>query len=181
MVKGPKKSTKDFKHKLELEYMRSCIIFGKKYAAAKAYFEANGLRLGESKFYELKSEVKSSKASQDWFAKEAIWVIEDDHKLSVERIRMLEDRLMAEFEQVSATNFYTYINEGTEEQQLIKDKSHDANLLLRIIAQFQALQETKNKMYSATPLVQEIMEIQKRHEQESELGYVTNKGITNTV
>ena len=161
--------------------MRTCLIFGKHFQAAKQYFKANGLNLGETKFYDLKNELQSPKASEDWFSKEAIWVIQDDHKLSVERIRMLEDRLMEEFQQVASTSFYTYMNEGEEQKQLIQNEAHDAQLLLRIIAQFQSLQETKNKMYSATPLVQEIMEIQKRQEQEIELSYVTNKRNRNPV
>ncbi len=79
---------------------------------------------------------------------------------------MMEDRLLQEFEQLAATSYYKYINEGTDQQELIRNKTHDYSALLRVISQFQSLQETKTKMFSATPLVQEVMEVHARQEEE---------------
>jgi len=77
---------------------------------------------------------------------------------------MMEDRLLQEFEQLAATSFYKYINQGKPEQELIRNKAHDYSALIRVISQFQSLQETKTKMFSATPLVQEVMEVHARQE-----------------
>lgn len=164
----PKKETKaTLKHKLKLELMRTCKIYGKNYEETKAYFQLKGFEIGETTFTDLRTELKTRNAAEGWFSNEALFVIEEDHQLSVERIRLMEDRLLQEFEQLAATNYYTYINQGTEEQALIRNKVHDVNALLRVIAQFQSLQETKTKMFSATPLVQEIMEVHARQEEEA--------------
>jgi len=166
--KRNKESKAALKHKLKLELMRTCVIYGKSYEESKAYFQLKGFELGETVFTELRKELKSRNQAEGWFSNEALYVIEEDHQLSVERIRLMENRLLQEFEQLAATNYYTYINQGTDQQQLVRNKVHDVNALLRIIAQFQSLQETKTKMFSATPLVQEIMEVHARQEEESQ-------------
>jgi len=156
-------------HELKLALMRDCQIYGKDFENTKLYFNSKGYTLGSTQFTNLRNELKDTKTNSEWFTKEALYAIEDDHKLSVERIRMMENRLLAEFEQVSATNYYKYLNAGTKKQEIIKNKVHDSHLFLRIIAQFQSLQETKTKMFSATPLVQEMMEVASRREQEDEV------------
>ena len=164
-----KKETKgSLKHKLKLELMRNCMIYGKNYEETKSYFQLKGYEIGETTFTDLRVELKSRRSAQGWFSNEALYVIEEDHQLSVERIRLMENRLLQEFEQLAATNYYKYINQGKEEQELVRNKAHDVNALLRVIAQFQSLQETKTKMFSATPLVQEIMEVHARQEEESQ-------------
>ena len=169
----PKPDNKaQLKHKLKLELMRTCMIYGKSYEESKAYFKLKGYELGETTFVDLRTELKSHRNAAGWFSNEALFVIEEDHQLSVERIRLMEDRLLQEFEQLSATNYYTYINQGTEQQQLVRNKIHDVNALLRVIAQFQSLQETKTKMFSATPLVQEIMEVHAQQEEEQSKGKI---------
>ena len=187
-VKPRKQATKhgnmtkvQIEHQYKLALMRDCKIYGKLYEESKMYFESKGFTLGESQFTELRKELKSADNAEQWFSKEALFVIEEDHMLSVERIRMMEDRLLKEFEQVAATNFYTYLNAETKQQEIIRNKAHDAHLLLRIIAQFQSLQETKTKMFSATPLVQELMEVHRQQEQEQNTPppVKTEKEITN--
>ena len=153
-------------HAYKLSIMRECQIYGKSYEECKMYFESKGFTLGESQFFELRKELKSADNAREWFSKEALFVIEDDHMLSVQRIRMMEDRLLKEFEQVAATNFYKYLNAGSEEQEIIRNKAHDGHFLLRIIGEFRALQEIKTKMFSATPLVQELMEVHRRQDVE---------------
>lgn len=164
--KSKRKNKATITHQLKLELMRTCKIYGKSFEESKAYFKLKGYELGETTFTDLRTELKSHDSAKGWFSNEALFVIEEDHQLSVERIRMMEDRLLQEFEQLAATSYYKYINEGTDEQQLIKNKAHDVHALLRVISQFQSLQETKTKMFSATPLVQEVMEVHARQEDE---------------
>lgn len=153
-------------HAYKLSLMRDCQIYGKLLEASKLYFESKGFTLGHTQFTNLKNELKSADNAKAWFSKEALFVIEEDHMLSVERIRMMEDRLLQEFEQVAATNFYKYLNAGTKEQEVIRNKAHDGQFMLRLIAEFRALQEIKTKMFSATPFVQELMEVHRMHEEE---------------
>ena len=133
----PKKETKgSLKHKLKLELMRTCKIYGKNFEESKSYFKLKGFELGETTFTDLRNELKSRNQAEGWFSNEALYVIEEDHQLSVERIRMMENRLLQEFEQLAATNYYTYVNQNTPQQALVRNKVHDVNALLRIIAQF---------------------------------------------
>jgi len=147
--------------------MRDCQIYGKSLEDSKLYFNSKGYSLSKSQATKLKKELKSVKNSKEWFSKEALFVIEDDHKLSVERIRVMEDRLMQEYEQVSSTSFYNNWDIQNPNQELTINKNHDANLLLKIIAQFQSLQESKTKMFSATPMVQELMAVHAQQEEEA--------------
>ena len=166
--KNPKNKN-DLKKEAKLALMQVCIIYGKSYAASAAFFQSRGFELGETKYTELRNELLNRNNAKDWFSKEALFVIEQDHMLSVQRIKILEDRLMQEFEHVASTNFYKYLNAGTDEQELVRNKAHDANVLMRIIAQYQSLQETKTKMMSATPLVQEMMEVHAMRENEENI------------
>ncbi len=172
-IKSVHSKTTHIKHQHKLSLMRDCQIYGKSYEASKAYFNSKGYSLSISQFTNLRNELKTTKTAREWFSKEALYVMEDDHILSVDRIRMMEDRLLTEFEQVSATNFYRYINAGTDEQEIIRNKAHDGKFLLRIISQFESLQETKAKMFSATPLLQELMEVHRRQEDESQRQHFT--------
>jgi hypothetical protein len=146
--------------------MRTCKIYGKSYEETKTYFKLKGFELSETTFTDLRTELKSRNAAEGWFSNEALYVIEEDHQLSVERIRLMEDRLLQEFEQLAATNYYKYVNQGKPEQELVRNNAHDTHALIRVIAQFQSLQETKTKMFSATPLVQEVMEVHAQQEEE---------------
>lgn len=154
------------KHKNKLLLMRDSQIYGQSLKESQKYFQSHGYTLSKSQATKLKRELKEVHYGKDWFSKEALYHIEEDHKLSVERIRMMEDRLMREFEQVASTSFYIYSNSNGKEQQTLRNEAHDSNLLLHIIAQFQSLQETKTKMFNATPMVQELMEVHARQEEE---------------
>ncbi len=175
--KSERKSKAQLKRELKLELMRTCMIYGKSYEESKAYFKLKGFELGETVFTELRKELKSRKAAEGWFSNEALFVIEEDHQLSVERIRLLENQLLKEFEQLSATNYYKYINEGQPNQALSKNPLHDLHGLLRVTAEFRAIQEIKNKMFSATPLVQELMEVHARQEEEDSKTIIPEKKL----
>ncbi len=162
-------SKRQVEHQLKLEWMRSCMIYGKSYEECELYFKSKGFKLGRTQFTDLRNELKSAKNAKEWFSKEALFVIEEDHMLSVERIRMLEDRLMLEFEQVSSTPFYSNWDTAKSPQKLTRNKNHDGNFMLRLIAEFRAHEETKTKMFSATPLVQELMEVHRRQEENEKL------------
>ncbi len=155
---------RQLEHQYKLSLMRDCQIYGKSLEDSKLYFNSKGYSLSKSQSTELKKELKSSKMAKNWFSKEALFVIEEDHMLSVERIRMMEDRLMEEFEQVSSTSFYNNWDITKPNQKLTRNKNHDADLLIKIIAQFESLQLTKTKMFSCTPMVQEMLEAHRRQE-----------------
>jgi len=159
----------EYLHKYKLSLMRECIICGKSFRETQIFFKSRGISLSQSQYTRLKNELKSAKYAKNWFREEALYVIEQDHMLSVECIRMMEDRLMQEFEQVSSTSFYNNWDITKPNQKLTRNKNHDADLLLKIIAQFQSLQETKTKMFGATPLVQELMEVHRREEDEANM------------
>ena len=159
----------EYLHKYKLSLMRECIIYGKSFKEAQILFKSRGMPLSQSQYTRLKQELMSAKLAKNWFSKEALFVIEEDHMPSVERIRALENRLMQEFEQVSSTPFYSNWDTAKSPQKLTRNKNHDGNFMLRLIAEFRAIQETKSKMFSATPLVQELMEVHRRQEENEKL------------
>lgn len=144
-------SKREITHGLKLEWMRSCVMFGKTFAQTVIYFKSKGFNLAPTQNTELRNELKSSKQSVNWFSKEALYVIEDDHKLSVERIRWMEDTLI---------NQYAI---------LVDEKDPDIHLMDKLVARFESLQMTKTKMFSATPMVQEMMEVHRMQEEESNI------------
>jgi len=157
-------SKPELEHQYKISLMRECQIYGKSFKESKEYFKTKGYTLSRTQFTNLRNELKSRKSAKNWFSKEALYVIEEDHMLSVERIRMMEDRLMQEFEQVSSTSFYNNYDIKKPNQELTRNKNHDADLLLKITAQFESLQLTKTKLFSATPMVQEMLEAHRRQE-----------------
>jgi len=155
----------EYLHKYKLSLMRECIIYGKSFKETQIFFKSRGVSLSQSQYTRLKQELMSAKLAKNWFSKEALFVIEEDHQLSVERIRMIEDRLMQEFEQVASTSFYNNWDIKKPNQKLTINKNHDGNYMLKLITVFMALQEIKTKMFGATPLVQELMDVHRQQEE----------------
>lgn len=155
-------------HQKKLEIMRTCHIFRKSVDETIEYFQKRGYSISARTCARLKAELLAENYAEMWFSRDALEEIEKDHMLSWATIKMMEDRLVKEFEQVSSTPFYDYINEGTDKQKLVRNKSHDSDLMIRLVAQFESLQNTKTKMASATPLVAEVMEIHRRQTRENE-------------
>jgi len=122
--------------------MRDCQIYGKSLEDSKLYFNSKGYSLSQSQFTKLKKELKSSKFAENWFTKEALFFIEEDHMLSVERIRRMEDKIYQDFWEAD-----------------------DVEIRLKTMTQFESIQNTKTKMFGATAMVQELMEVHRQHEE----------------
>jgi hypothetical protein len=150
--KGPKAPSRSLKavltkteleHQYKLGLMRDCQIYGKSLKECKIYFAGKGYSLSKTQFTGLRNELKSQKSAKNWFSREALYVIEEDHMISVETGRAMVTDLVNEY--WSATE--------------LDDK-------LSIVARWESLQVTLTKMFSATPMVQELMEVHRRQEQE---------------
>ncbi|MCH7561921.1 MAG: hypothetical protein IIC67_11285 [Thaumarchaeota archaeon] len=162
------KNKKELTHEVKLSLMRDCKIYGKSFKEEQVYFKSKGYSLSQAQSTRLKQELHSPERIRNWFSKEALYVIEDDHQLSVERIRARENRLMQEWEALASTNFYKHIDPEKPELGFIRDKNHDFNALIRLSGELRAIEEIKSKMFSATPLVQELMTVHRRQEEEEE-------------
>ena len=160
------KNKKELIHDVKLSLMGDCEIYGKSFKEEQVYFKSKGYSLSQAQSTRLTQELHSPERTRNWFSKEALYVIEDDHMLPVERIRMMEDRLMQEFEHVSSTSFYNNYDITKPNQKLTRNTNHDADLFLKIIAQFESLQLTKTKLFSCTPMVQALMEVHRKEEDE---------------
>ena len=139
------KNKKELIHDVKLSLMRDCQIYGKPFKEEQVYFKSKGYSLSQAQSTRLKQELHSPERVRNWFSKEALYVIEEDHMLSVERIRSMESDLVKE-----------YWN------------TDNVNVKIRIIAQFESLQLTKTKMFSATPLVQELLQVHRQQAEEIE-------------
>ena len=156
-------------HAYKLSLMRECQIYGKLFPEAKEYFKSKGFTLGHTQFTHLRNELKSTKTAENWFSKEALYVIEEDHMLSVERLRKYEDKLVAiSNDLIKDDDFETTVKYDTDKSGAVKVRvrNYNTELYLKIISEFKSIQETKTKMFGATPLVQELMEVHRRQEEE---------------
>lgn len=156
---------KELFHELKIEYIRYCVIYNKTFKETQEFFKAKKISLSESTWRTLKLEIHNSKYAKNWFSKEALYVIEQDHMISVERIKIMDNQLFSEFITL---------------QKTFDKTPEDIALLLSIVARYQAVQETKTKMFSATPMVQEMAEIRDRRESEDELWNTPVVHITKT-
>jgi len=138
-----KNGDKKMQHPYKLSLIRDCQMYGKGYEESKKYFKSNGFTLGSTQFTDLRNELKSAKSAENWFSKEALFVMEESHMISVEAGRKMEADLVFEYW-----------------------KCDDVNKKIRIVAQWESLQMTMTKMFSATPMVQELMEVHRREEDE---------------
>ena len=165
----------ELEHAYKLGLMRDCQIYGKSYPESKAYFKSKGFTLGHSQNTELKKELKSRQTAKDWFSKEALYVIEEDHMVSVERIRLVEDKIVTQLlKLIKDDDFETTISYDKYEN-VVKIRNYNLELLDKLTVRFESLQETKTKMFSATPLVQEMMEVHEQQQNESQITIPTKK------
>lgn len=163
-------TNKQIEHQYKLSLMRECQIYGKLYAETSEYFKSKGFTLGHTQFTELRNELKSSKSAKDWFSKEALYVIEEDHMVSVERMRLFENTLVNKtLKLINDDDFETKTTFITTDSGVTsRVKNYNFELYLKSMAEFRAIQETKTKMFSATPMVQEMLEIHRRREEEEQ-------------
>jgi len=136
-------SKHELEHKYKLGLMRECQIYGKPLKECKIYFGDKGYSLSKTQFTALRNELKSRKSAKNWFSNEALFAMEESHMISVEAGRKMEADLVLEYWECE-----------------------DVNKKIRIVAQWESLQMTMTKMYSATPMVQELMEVHARQEVE---------------
>lgn len=136
-------SKTELEHKYKLGLMRECQIYGKSLKECKIYFGGKGYSLSKTQFTALRNELKSRKSAKNWFSDEALYVIEEDHMIQVETGRAIVADLVKE-----------YWSTG------------DINDKIRIASEWESLSLTMTKIYSATPMVQELMEVHSRQETE---------------
>ncbi len=136
-------SKQELEHKYKLGLMRECQIYGKSLKECKVYFGDKGYSLSKTQFTALRNELKSRKSAKNWFSNEALYVIEEDHMIQVETGRSIVADLVKEY--------WT---------------AEDLNDKLRIASEWESLTLTMTKIYSATPMVQELMEVHARQENE---------------
>ena len=174
-TKHGKMTKAEVEHAYKLALTRDCQIYGKLLPEAKIYFKSKGFTLGHTQFTALRNELKSSKTAKDWFSKEALYIIEEDHMISVERIRTIENKLVNELHKIIKEDKFETDIVYDKYENVVKIRNYNMELLIKLTAQFQSLQETKTKMYSATPMVQEMMEVHRRQEEESQAPPISAK------
>ena len=127
-----KNGDKKIKHPYKLSLMRDCQMYGKGYEESKKYFKSNGFTLGSTQFTDLRNELKSAKSAKNWFSKEALYVIEYDHMLSVERIRSIESIIVAQIHKLMGEgDFDTKVHFDTTDKG-VKQRIENYNLELLI-------------------------------------------------
>ena len=139
-TKHGKMTKPEVEHAYKLALTRDCQIYGKLLPEAKIYFKSKGFTLGHTQFTALRNELKSTKTAKDWFSKEALYIIEEDHMISVERIRALEDKLVNEMNKlISDDEFDTIVQYSSDASGVVKlrVKNYNLELLIKLTAQSQ--------------------------------------------
>ena len=144
------KNKKELIHEVKLSLMRDCEIYGKSFKEKQVYFKSKGYTLSQAQSTRLTQELHSPEKIRNWFSKEALYAIEDDHMLSVSRIRELDEAVYKQLK--------ILIDKGPL-------SSRDVYSLDKLAARFESLQLTKTKLFSATPLVQSLMEVHRQQEE----------------
>lgn len=149
-----KMTNKQMEHELKICLIRECEIYGKKFKEAQKYFHDKGIEIGHTQWKALRKEIRSARGAQNWFTDEALIVLESDHKLSLHRTLQIENGLVDEIFRL----------------QKIENKSpQEFHMYIKSITQFESMQETKTKMFSATPMIQEIMAVHEQQKEEQDL------------
>jgi hypothetical protein len=161
-------SKSELEHKYKIELIRNCQIYGKSFKEAKAYFAAQGFSLSSSHWKNLKKELTTRTSAKEWFSKEALYIIEEDHMNSVERIRSIESLIVKQIHKLMGEgDFDTKVHFDTTDKGVKQRvENYNTELLIKLTSQFESIQMTKTKMFSATPMVQELIEVHARQEQE---------------
>jgi len=150
----PRTPNNTLRHQLKLHYMKDCVFYGKSIRETQEYFKSKGESLSISNYTMLKKQVFSVENQKHWFSREALFVMEEDHRNSVERIRNLENHLVMRIHKIMEK----------------KDPDiEELHLFIRLMAEFRATQETKSKLFSATPQVQELMTIHRQQLEETNI------------
>ncbi len=136
-------SKTELEHQYKLGLMRDCQIYGKSLKECKVYFAGKGYSLSKTQFTGMRNELKSRKSAKNWFSREALYVIEEDHMIQVETGRAIIADLVKEYWSTT-----------------------DINKKIRIASEWESLSLTMTKIFSATPMVQELMEVHARQEDE---------------
>lgn len=145
------------RHKMKLEMLRYCLVWGYGEKQTIEYFKLRGESLGTTHYYELKNEFNSKESKGQWFREQALFAMENTHKQSIEQLDELIKTTMAEIQQLQSTN--VYVNKAPDGQppKLEFNENHDSTALAHMMKTLADLIKTRDDMLAATPVVQAIM------------------------
>lgn len=159
-------------HQYKIGLVRECMIYGKSLKETQKYFASKGLKISKKSWQNYRNELKSAKSAKDWFSKEAMYAMEEDHMLAVESARRIEDKIKNILSRLlNEDDFDTKVDYATKSdgQVIQRVTNYNTELLIRLSGEFRAMQETKTKLFSATPMVQEMLEVHRRRKEEDDL------------
>ena len=151
--------------KLKLEYTKECMFYGFKYPAAKNFFISKGINPPSRALYkQLKEKVRKDRNQSTWYSKDALLLMEEDHQKSIARAMLMEERLIADDDLLEEVQMDEDMKES-QKQMFINIKSQARSTIYK---NWRELQDIKSKMFNATPLVTEIVEVHRRQMLEEE-------------
>jgi len=140
----------DLEHQYKMELMRDCQIYGKSLKECKLFFGDKGYSLSKSLFTTLRNELKSRKSSKNWFSKEALFAVEEDHMISVDRIRKVEDVLVKQLlTLMDEDKFETSVNFDTDKDGIVKlrVRNYNLELLIKLTSAFESSSLSKSIVF----------------------------------
>ena len=156
--------------KMKVEMIRYCMVWNYNDKQSVAYFAERGVSLSIPYYYELKAEYLSDEATKGWYTEQALFAMENTHRMSVEQLDELIKVTMMEIRQLQGTT--VYINTGSAEfPKMVLNEDHDTMALAKMMDTLSNLIKLRDDMLAATPVVQAIMN---KHAIDKEKSMVTN-------
>ena len=142
--------------KMKIEMIRYCMVWHYNDKQTVAYFKERDVELSIPYYYELKSEYLSDESTKGWYTEQALYAMENTHKMSVEQLDELIKVTMMEIRQLQGTP--VYINKGsTDSPNMVLNEEHDVMALAKMMDILSSLIKLRDDMLAATPVVQAIM------------------------
>ncbi len=171
---------KQLEHEVELSLVRYCRIWRYSVPLALEYLNSEGHKMGETKYRELRNELKEQVLEGAMFTKQALDNLLVEHGDSLELINGMLDVIIKEIRDHSATTIFdeyeekqvtVSATEKTKEQFIMVkkyrfSKNHNSNIVSKLITTATELMQKRDNTILATPTITALVNELKKGEEE---------------
>ena len=143
---------------LELQLVRYTRIWRYTTKSALFYMEQQGHKISESKYFTLKTELKTKVLQGEMFTKEALDNLQVEHGDSLELINGLLDTIINEIRDHSATAIFNVITDENGNKTYTFAKNHNSNIVAKLVGTATDLMKQRDDTIIATPVIMSLVE-----------------------
>lgn len=162
----PKRLTrKQLEHEIELSLVRYCRIWRYSIPLALNYLETQGHKMGETKYRQLRTELKEQVLEGVMFTKQALENLQVEHGDSLELINGMLDVIIKEIRDHSATAIYNVMEDETGNKTYVFNKNHNSNVVSKLVTTATELMQKRDNTILATPIITDLVNELKKEEE----------------